>query len=69
MLLSNKTYDLLKWVAQIALPALGALYFGLAQIWGLPYGEEIVGTISVVDAFLGALLQISTEQYKNKAEG
>lgn len=69
MLLSNKTYDILKWVAQIALPALGALYFGLAQIWGLPYGEEIVGTISVVDAFLGALLQISTEQYKNKAEG
>ena len=69
MLLSNKTYDLLKWVAQIALPALGALYFGLAQIWGLPYGEEIVGTITVVDAFLGALLKISTEQYNNNAEG
>lgn len=69
MLLSNKTYDLLKWVAQIALPALGSLYFGLAQIWGLPYGEEIVGTITVVDAFLGALLGISNAQYKNKAEG
>lgn len=69
MLLSNKTYDILKWIAQIALPALGALYFGLAQIWGLPYGEEIVGTITVVDAFLGALLKISTEQYNNNAEG
>lgn len=69
MLLSNKTYDSLKWIAQIALPALGTLYFGLAQIWGLPYGEEIVGTITVVDAFLGALLKISTEQYNNNAEG
>lgn len=66
MLLSNKTYDLLKWIAQIALPALGALYFGLAQIWGLPYGEEIVGTITVVDAFLGALLGISSAQYNKQ---
>lgn len=69
MLLSNKTYDILKWIAQIALPALGSLYFGLAQIWGFPFGEEIVGTIAVVDTFLGALLKISTEQYNNKAEG
>lgn len=68
MLLSNKTYDILKWIAQIALPALGSLYFGLAQIWGFPFGEEIVGTIAVVDTFLGALLGISSAQY-NKAEG
>lgn len=63
MKLSNKAYDILKWVAQIALPALGALYFGLAQIWGFPYGEEIVGTIAVIDTFLGALLGISSAQY------
>ena len=63
MKLSNKTYDILKWVAQIALPALGALYFGLAQIWGFPYGEEIVGTIAVIDTFLGTLLGISSAQY------
>jgi hypothetical protein len=56
-------YDLLKWVAQILLPAVGTLYFALAQIWGLPYGEEIVGTITAIDAFLGALLGISTYQY------
>lgn len=67
-MLPNKVYDVLKWIAQIVLPALGALYFGLAQIWGLPYGEEIVGTITVIDAFMGALLGISTAQYK-KAQG
>lgn len=61
---SNKVYDILKYIALIALPALGALYFLLAQIWGLPYGEQIVGTVSAVDAFLGTLLGISTNQYK-----
>lgn len=66
MMLKNKTYDLLKWVALILLPALGALYFGLASIWGLPYGEEVVGTITVVDTFLGAILQISTNNYNKE---
>lgn len=66
MLLSNRTYDILKWVAQIVLPALGAFYFALSSIWGLPYGEQIVGTITAVDALLGALLGISTAQYKAK---
>jgi hypothetical protein len=56
-------YDVLKWVAQILLPAVATLYFAIAQIWGLPYGEEIVGTITAIDAFLGALLGISTYQY------
>lgn len=65
-MLSNKVYDVLKWVAQIVLPALGALYFGLSQIWGLPYGEEIVGTITVIDVFLGTLLGISTAQYNRE---
>jgi hypothetical protein len=64
-LLSNTVYDRLKWVAQIGLPALGALYFGLAQIWGLPFAGEIVGTITVVDAFLGVLLGLSTKSYNN----
>lgn len=66
--MSNKTYDILKYIAQIALPALGTLYFALSQIWGLPYGEEIVGTITAVDACLGALLGLSTIQY-NKEHG
>jgi len=63
MKLSNKTYDVLKWVAQIFLPALGAAYFGLAQIWPLPYGEQVVGTITVIDTFLGALLGVSSARY------
>ena len=63
MKLSNKAYDILKYIAQIVLPALGTLYFALASIWGLPYGEEIVGTITAVDAFLGALLKISSNNY------
>jgi len=67
MKMSNKVYDVLKYVAQIVLPACGALYFGLAKIWGFPYATEIVGTISVVDAFLGAVLKISTDQY-NEAQ-
>ena len=64
--MSNKVYDVLKWIAQILLPAIGALYFALANIWGLPYGEEIVGTITAVDAFLGVILGISSKQYYNE---
>lgn len=61
--MSNKTYDVLKYIAQIVLPALGTLYFALASIWNLPYGEQVVGTITAIDAFLGALLKISTNAY------
>lgn len=64
--MENKTYDVLKWIAQVLLPAAGTLYFALAGIWGLPFGEEVVGTITAVDAFLGAILMLSTSQY-NKA--
>jgi uncharacterized membrane protein YuzA (DUF378 family) len=67
--MSNKMYDILKWITMVFLPALGALYFGLAGIWGFPYGEAVVGTISVVETFLGVVLGISTAKYnKKKAE-
>ena len=66
--MSNKAYDILKWVAQYLLPALATLYFAVAKIWGLPYGEEIVGTITAIDTFLGVLLGISTANY-NKQNG
>lgn len=62
--MSNKVYDVLKIIAQIVLPAAATLYTALSQIWGLPYGEEITGTIIAVDAFLGAVLQISSYNYK-----
>lgn len=67
MKISNKTYDVLKWIAQYLLPALGTLYFALAGIWGLPYGEQVVGTITAVDMFLGVILGISTDTY-NKSQ-
>lgn len=64
--MSNKLYDILKWVALILLPALGTLYFTLAGIWGFPYGEQIVGTITAIDTFLGVCLGISTINYNNE---
>ena len=64
--MSNRVYDILKWVAQYLLPALGTLYFALAGTWDLPYGEEVVGTITAVDTFLGVVLGISTVQYNNQ---
>lgn len=64
MIMNNKTYNVLKWIAQYLLPAIGTLYFALRGIWGLPYGEEIVGTITAVDTFLGVLLGLSSAQYK-----
>ena len=65
-MMDNKIYDVLKWIAQYLLPALATLYFAIAQVWGLPYGEQIVGTITAIDTFLGVILGISTVQY-NKA--
>ena len=65
MLFSNKTYDVLKWVAMIAMPAFGTLYFTLATIWGLPFADEVVRTVMAVDVCLGALLGLSTLRYKN----
>lgn len=66
-IVSNQLYDFLKFAAQILLPAIGSLYFGLSQIWDFPNGEEVVGTISLMVVFLGTTLRISTTQY-NKSE-
>lgn len=68
MKMSNKTYDILKWVAMVVLPAIGTLYFALAGIWGLPFGEQIVGTITAVDTFLGVTLGISNVKYNKTNE-
>lgn len=66
MILPNKVYDILKWITQIVLPACGTLYFALSGIWGLPYGDAVVGTITAVVTFLGVLLGISSSQYKSQ---
>lgn len=66
MQMSNKVYDTLKWVAQMFLPAVATLYFALANVWNLPFAEEVVGTITAIDTFLGVMLGISTAQYNKQ---
>ena len=66
--MNNKLYDVLKWVAQYFLPAIGTLYFAMAGIWNLPYGEQVVGTITAIDTFLGVILGISSVQYNKRSE-
>lgn len=61
--MKNKHYDILKWTAQYLLPATGTLYFALSSIWGLPHGEQVVGTIAALTTFLGVILGISSAQY------
>ena len=67
--MSNKLYDILKYVAMVALPALGTAYESLALIWGFPYGEQISASILVIDTALGALLMISSSKYNKKKGG
>lgn len=66
-MLSNKLYDTLKFIAQIILPGLATLYMALSKIWGFPFGEAVVGTITAVVAFLGLVLRISTVEYNAKS--
>ena len=67
--MSDKLYNILKWISQLVLPGLGTLYFTLAGIWGFPYGEEIVGTITAVVTFLNVILKISSNNYYKNKEG
>lgn len=67
VLFGNDAYNKIKFVAQILLPAVATLYFALAGIWGLPNAEQVVGTITAIDLFLGALLGLSSVQYKNSS--
>lgn len=62
-MLSNKTYDFLKWLSQIVLPAMGTLYFAIANVWHLPYAEQVVGTITALVTFFGVVLRISSANY------
>lgn len=66
--MTNKTYDILKWIALILLPALATFYAAIAAVWGLPYTEQVVGTITAVDTLLGTLLKISSDNYKNQED-
>ena len=67
-MMTNKAYDILKWIALVCLPALAVFYTALAPVWGLPYETEIPLTLNAIDALLGALLGISSVQYAKKGE-
>ena len=68
MKLSNKAYDVLKWIALIVLPALAVFYGELASIWGIPFGDQIPDTIMSIDLFLGVVLGISSASHKKNGE-
>jgi hypothetical protein len=68
MKMSNKVYDILKFIAQIVLPALATLWAALGKIWGWPLVTEITATICAVDTFLGALLGISSMNYQKEQQ-
>ena len=67
-MMSDALYDRLNFVAKVLLPGVGALYFALSQIWGLPKGEEVVGTITAIDVFLGLLLVRANGRYLESDE-
>lgn len=64
MKLSNKIYDILKWIAIIVLPALSTLISVVFKIWGIAYGSEIAQTTTAIATFLGAVLMVSNATYK-----
>ena len=68
MKLSNKAYDILKWITMYVLPAIGTLYFALAGIWGFPFGEEVVGTLTAIDTFLGVVLGFASAKYHKETD-
>ena len=67
--MKNKTYDILKFIACVVLPALATLVITLGNIWGIPYAEAIAATITALDTFLGAILKISSNKYAKEQDG
>lgn len=66
--MSNKIYDILKYIALFVLPALATLIITIFGIWDIPYGEAIAGTITAINTFLGAILKISTDKYNANSD-
>lgn len=70
MTINNRTYDILKWLSLVFLPAVSAFYFALAQAWSFPNVEQIMGTIAAIEIFIGALIGITTPSYnKHRIDG
>ena len=67
MMMSNKAYDVLKWVALVALDAIGLFYKTIGGIWGLPFGDEVLATCAALSLFIGTMIGVSSTQYKKTA--
>ena len=65
----NRVYDVLKFIALVLLPAAGSLYFALSGIWHLPASDQVVGTLTVIDTFLGGVLGLSSKAYTAPTDG
>ena len=68
MRIPNKVYDVLKWVALVALDAVGYFYQEIANVWSLPYGDEVLKTCVALSILLGALIGVSSAKYKKDNE-
>ena len=64
--MSNKVYDILKWIALVVFPAIATLFSAISMIWGIPYGEQITSTIIAIDTAIGAILGVSSVKYLKK---
>lgn len=61
---SDTTYNILVFISQVVLPAVATLWAALGKIWNWPLVTEITATICAIDAFMGAVLKISSNAYK-----
>ena len=69
MKITNKTYDVIKWIVVIVIPAIITLYATLGNIWNFPRVEQITATLAAIDVFLGAIMQISSSKYNKTYDG
>ncbi len=68
MKLSNDAFDALRFLAEIAITALGAFYKGLAEVWSLPYGEAVLTTSVLLSTFLGVFVEWQRQKHENDGE-
>lgn len=69
MKITNKSYDIIKWIVVIVIPAVITLYSTLGGIWDFPYVQEITGTLAAIDVFLGVIMKISSVSYNKEYDG
>lgn len=67
--MTDKVYNILKYCALIAIPAIGTFYTTIASLWGWPYITEVSGTILAFDTLLGAFIGISSARYQPTTDG